>query len=157
MTSAIVWRVRTLGDVILSLPLLGELRRSGDVRVIGYPDAWEPVGELIDRIDSVEDPAFKRLFEGRVSPSVKHGLAGVDQVLAITTRDIKPVLDEAGVPHVRQIVPCPPRGLHMAEWLLGRRCVTRPRFRPDSNSRRVADTLIKTLGLSAPVVIHPGS
>lgn len=171
MATTIIWRARTLGDILLSLPMLHALRQDGTppLRVIGYPDAWDVVRPLIDETAPIEAPCFEGLFSGAASAGLRSWLRGTDLALALTSRNVRPALAAAGVPHVVQVPPWPPPGVHASLWLLaagiGRQALFR-NLRPAlplspiglSAEEQVAGCEeLARAGLTHPIVIHPGS
>ncbi|GAC1636401.1 MAG: hypothetical protein NVS4B2_24760 [Chloroflexota bacterium] len=160
-----VLRAGALGDIVLTLPALRILRtRFPDHRIdaIGYPGTWAVATPFVDRIFSIDSPAFAPLFSSPPSLEPSGWFENVDLLVAWTARDL-------AVPTVRVPVvyasPYPPPGVHAAAWLA--RSVMDARVRPEDmpppslalseTEKEEARAALRPIGLHRPVVIHPGA
>lgn len=160
----LVWRCRTLGDPILSIPALQALRSYAHVTIVGYPDAWELARSDADDIVSIEDPPYDALL-GYPAAGLPN-LRDVDLAIALTSLPVRQLLEAAGVHRVVQRSPVPPPDVHAADWLLdvvreGGALVlpgeNTPVVMPARGELDRGRELLAHLGLDAPIILHPGS
>lgn len=166
MATIIIWRNRNLGDVILSLPALRALRArelNRPIRLVGYPENWKILGDLVAAFP-IEDPPLVDLLHGEASPRLGGWLRGVDRAVALTEHDYASTLERLGVPLVVQARPAPPPGVHAVAWLCSNivgvdavRADATPRLDLSDVEVARAGRVIASLGLERPVVIHPGA
>ena len=79
----LVLRGGALGDLILTLPVLGEIRKSypqADLELLGiFPQAWLAAPKFVDRVDRIDAQALVPLFvDGLLPQIVRNRLHGVD-------------------------------------------------------------------------------
>lgn len=164
----VVIRAGALGDVILTLPALRALRErypGARIEVVGYPSIWRLAGPLVDSIASIDAPAFASLYTGMLSPDLRNWLQGIDLTIAWSTREIAPLLRDAGAAEVVSASPYPPAGVHAAHWLLATISdrvgpVDRLDFQSlalESEELESGRSLLQRLGLVRPLLLHPGA
>lgn len=162
----VILRAGALGDTVLSLPALHALRAChprASIEVVGYPDAWQVAGSLVDSVRSIDAPLFTGLSSPSPSPELRVWLEHVDLVVAWTTRDYRPVLAAAGIPQVVWTTPYPPPDTHAAGWLLQSVTGKAPfdlkswRLELQPGEIEQARDTLRHLGRSSPSFIHPGA
>ncbi|MGH2448511.1 MAG: glycosyltransferase family 9 protein [Chloroflexota bacterium] len=151
----LVWRIRSLGDVLLARPALQALRRIYcRLRVAGYSGAWDVLGNERPEVLDLSQPPYSGILTGNPSPELKVALASCRLAVAWTTRNPAPTLVSSGIPNVIQARQRPPPGVHAGDWLCATLALAPLPVRP----------LVYDAGEAPPspvpagcILIHPGS
>lgn len=157
-----VIRAGALGDVLLALPAVSALRSTypqASLEVVGYPEIWAVVGNLVDTIRSIDSSLFASLYSNPVTPSLREWAESLDCLIAWTTREptgLKPTVAAS---------PFPPPGRHATSWLLQSLegimdnpvLPDTPYLELTSDERERGRQILDGLGVGAPIFIHPGA
>ena len=143
MTKTLIVRYCAVGDFVLNLPALVEIRRTleGHLTLLGNPSSLELAREFlhVDQIHSIDVQPWSRLFYEPVS-----GLKFDSAVVWMKDPVFADNLKASGVSNVIRVDPFPAFG-HAADHLLRTLKLPRPSF-PDLWNPA-----------SSHIVIHPGS
>jgi heptosyltransferase-3 len=171
-----VLRSGALGDFILALPILMELRRNAPKAEIVYGGrpAFAELARscgLADRTLSEDSPDFTSLFleAGHAPLSAEHPLSGVDLAVTLLGADeVRSSLSRLGVPEVLSVNPVVPsnRATHAADhfasvlasrWNLRRPALPRLCIPRESAEEAQRDLASRRLVPGRFLVVQPGS
>lgn len=163
-----VIRAGALGDTVLALPALQMLRQhfpQAHLEVVGYSENWSVALPLVDRITSIDLPAFGGLYSGIAHSGLAREVAGIDLVVAWTGHDPRPSLQDAGARRTVWRSPLPPPGIHAAQWLVdslenvipGDPQPTPPSLHLSRAELDRGEQTLSDLGLERPIILHPGA
>lgn len=164
----LVIRAGALGDTVLALPSLQILRQQfpqAHIEVVGYPVNWSVALPRVDRITSIDLPAFGGLYSGTAHSGLAREVAGIDLVVAWTVRDPRLSLQDAGAERTVWCSPLPPPDIHAAQWLVdsledlipGDPQSAPPNLHLSRAELDRGEQTLSDLGLERPIILHPGA
>ncbi|HCG00734.1 MAG TPA: hypothetical protein DEV93_09350 [Chloroflexi bacterium] len=168
MQRILVVRNGGLGDTLLTVPAIRALHRcypDASIEVAGNTEYWSVARDLVDAIYRADDPAIAEIFATGPRHNFSKRFENVDLLISWSTQPLKDGAEK--LPTLVSANPHPPPGVHASDWLVS--TLTDQAVLEASNDDRElcltlsaeantqADAVFESLGLSRPVLIHPGA